>query len=281
MGGKSSESGVSRRILGIAIVIGILIAVGGVVASGLVSDPVDDALGNGGGDSVAKSDTENGSSMMESDIPREAFTPPINSTALREANVEELEAAGSFTVVDEFSVESESSEIPSRENTFTSTYDLDNARVLTVFSTDDRRVISYQQETEKYQRIEYSSGETEYGIPDRDLTADPFTESEILNEFEAIDLEHRETDDGHVYTANGVDAVSGEFLGGDSDSFRAFEFEAVVSDRGTLTSFSFRIDAEEDDGSMTVITRAVEIKEVGTTEVRDPSWLAEARAATN
>jgi hypothetical protein len=256
------------------IVVGLLIVAGGVVASGSLTEPVDDLLDR------TDSEGELDGAASEDDIPTEAFEHPINSTALRQGHSETLNATGSFTFEEEYRVESTDADGPSVDETVTAAFDLESEQSLIEISTAgfDRTV--YRAGTETYERIDDSAGDPYYQIPDREIGPDPYLESSILGELETMDVEHRETDAGHVYTASGVDAVSDGFLDADVDSFRSFEFEAVVSDRGVLEEFSYRVEIEE-GGEVIAVTRSVELTELGTTEVREPTWLDDAREATS
>ena len=168
----------------------------------------------------------------------------------------------------------------SREDSFTALVDLNNDRVLTEFSTDGQTRTAYRAGAEKYERIEYQTGDVEYRTPDRDMSAVSYVNSSILGELETADVEHRETDTGHLYTADGAEAVSDGFLGIGGDSIRSFEFEVAVSDRGVFRQSSYRVEIETDTGSNTV-SSSIETRDVGTTEMSEPRWLDEAREATN
>jgi hypothetical protein len=237
------------------IVIGLLFVAGGVVASGVLTEPVDD-LADG--------------TDSESSIPNEAFEPPVNSTALRQGHSETLNASGSFTFEEEYRVESTSADGPSVDETVTATFDLESEQSLIEILTADFRRTAYGSGTEKYEQIDDSSGDPYYQIPDRDIGPDRYLDSGILDELETMDVEYQETDAGHMYTASGVDAVSDGFLEADVDSFQSFEFEAVVSDQGVLKEFSYRVEIEN-GGEVITVTRSGEIKDIGTTEVREPT----------
>lgn len=261
----SSGAGVSRRTLGVVIVVGLLFVAGGVVASGVLTEPVDD-LADG--------------TDSESSIPNEAFEPSVNSTALRQGHSETLNASGSFTFEEEYRVESTGADGPSVDETVTATFDLESEQSLIEISTADFRRTAYGSGTEKYEQIDDPSGDPYYQVPDRDIGPDRYLDSGILDELETMDVEHQETDAGHMYTASGVDAVSDGFLEADVDSFQSFEFEAVVSDQGVLKEFSYRVEIEN-SGEVITVTRSGEIKDIGTTEVREPTWLDDAREATS
>lgn len=258
----------SRRALGAVIGILLLVAVGGVVASGFLGGTLDDVLDGTGGPTG------------EGEIATEAFEPPVNSTVLREAHRDGLNAAGSFTIVEEYTVEGTGTERPLRDETITSSFDLKNNQSLVEISANEYQMTAYHTGTEKYARTEGPSGEPQYQIPDRVVSPKPYLDSNILGELETMDVDHRKTESGHVYTANGVDAVSEGFLNGDVDSFRSFEFEAVVSDQGVLEEIYYQIEIEN-SGEIITVTRSVNITEVGTTTVREPAWLDAAREATS
>lgn len=262
----SSGGGINRRTLGALIGIGLLVVVCGVVASGALAGPAADLLGGTDG-SAAEG------------VPNEAFASPINSTALREAHRERLNASGSFTVVEEYKLERTSVDGPSRDYTRTSSFDLGSDQTRVEISTADFQIITYSTGTETYERIERPSGDTQYRIPDEEIGAEPYLDSNMLAELATMEVDHRETDEGHVYTASGVEALTDGFLDADVDSFRSFEFRAVVSDQGVLSAYSFEVELE-DSGEILTITQSVEVTEVGSTTVQDPPWLDEARAAT-
>lgn len=264
----ASSGGISRRTIGAVIIIGLFMIVGGMAVSGILPG-LDSTPLTGAGDSAA-----------EGGVPDEAFGPEVNSTALRQAHADRLNEAGSFTFSEEYSVESTSADDPSREETITATFDLENEQSLVEISTADFRRVAYGTSTESYERIEFPSQEPQYRVPDRDIGPDQYLDISLLGELETIETEHRETEAGHVYTASGVDAVSGGFLDADVDSFREFELEAVVSDQGVLKEFSYRV-VLEDGGEVIRVTRSGEITDIGSTEVRDPAWLDDARVETN
>ena len=259
--------GSGRRTLAVVLVGALLVVGGGIVAFGILTGPVGSPVGS------------TGDSPSEATVPAEAFKPPVNSTALRAAHTVNLNASGSFTVVEESSLESTAQDGPSRSQTITAAFDIESEQALITVSTDDSSRTSYATGDEQYTRIEGPSGDVRYQVPEREVTPDPYLDSAILGELETMDVDHRETDAGHVYTADSVDAVPNRFLDGDTDSFQAFEFEALVSERGVIEEFSYRIEIAEGDAVVT-ITRAVEVTETGTTEVRELPWLGEAREAT-
>ena len=267
-GHASSGGGISRRTISAVIIIGLFVFVGGMVVSGVLPG-VDGTPLAGTSDSAA-----------EGGVPDEAFGPDVNSTALRQAHADRLNEAGSFTFTEAYSVESTSTDGPSRDETITATFDLESEQSLIEISTADFRRVAYGTSTESYERIELPSEEPQYQVPDRDIGPDPYLDSGLLGELEIMETEHRETETGHVYTASGVDAVSDGFLDADVDSFRSFEFEAVVSDQGVLKEFSYRV-VIEDGGEVITVTRSGEITDIGSTEVREPGWLDDARSATN
>jgi hypothetical protein len=247
------------------IVIGLLFVAGGVVASGSLSEPVDDL--SDGADS-------------ESSIPNQAFEPSVNSTALRQGHTETLNESGSFTFEEKYRVESTSADGPSVDETVTASFDFESEQSLIEISTADFRRTAYGSNTEKYEQIDDSSGDPYYQVPDRDIGPEPYLDSGLLDELETMDVEHQETDAGHIYTANSVDAVSDGFLEADVETFQSFEFEAVVSDQGVLKEFSYQVEIE-DGGEIITVTRSGEIRDIGATEVREPTWLDDAREATN
>lgn len=263
-----SEGGVSGRVFGAVIIVSLLLVAGGLVASGVVTDSPGDAT------------DANGDSAAESDTPNEAFIPPVNSTALQEADAERLESAGSYTIVQETDLERTGADGVSRKESFTASVDTDTDTVLTEFSTEGQTRIAYRTGSEKYERVEFPTGDPEYQIPDRNMSTAQYLDSALLDELETIDVEHQKTDAGHLYTASGVDAVSDGFYDASADSIQSFELEAVVSDQGVLTEASYRIEVETDSGSTTVM-RTTELKNIGTTEVSEPTWLDDAREATN
>lgn len=263
----SSKTGGSRRTIGAVIGVALLVG-GGIVATGALAGPVDDLLAGPG------------TSTANEGIPNEAFTPPVNSTALREAHRAKLNASGSFTVVEEYRVESTSADDPLRDETRTASFDLHSGQTLLRISTSDFQVTAYNTGTEKYERIQRSSEDPQYRISDRQISPEPYLDSNILTELATMDVKHRKTEDGHTYTASGVDAVSNDFLNADVDSFRSFEFNAVVSNQGVLREFSYQVEVE-DSGEIITVTRSVNVTDLGTTEVREPTWLDEAREATN
>lgn len=264
----ASGGGISRRTLGAAIILGLVLIISGMgvagVLPGLDSNPLAGTGGLAGGGGISD----------------EAFEPPVNSTALRQGHADTLNEAGSFTVVEEYSVESTSADGPSRDETITATFDLENEQSLIDISAEEFQRTVYGTSTENYARIDLPSRDPEYQIPDQEITPEPYLDSTLLSELETIEVEHQETESGHVYTATGVEAVSDGFLNGDVDSFRSFEFEAVVSDQGVLSEASYQIRLE-DGGEVITITRSVEVTNVGSTEVSEPVWLEDARAATN
>jgi hypothetical protein len=231
----------------------------------VLTEPVDDLLD--GTDSA-------------SDIPSEAFEPPVNSTAVRQGHLDTLTEARSFTYEEEFSVERTDADRLIIDETITVSFNLDSSQSLRETSTTDVTRTAYGTDTENYVRIDDSSGDPQYVVPDRDIDPEPYLESDILAELETIDIEHQKTDAGHVYSASGVDAVSEGFFEGDVDSFQSFDFEAVVSEKGVLKEFSYQIEIE-DSGEVFTVTRSGELKEIGTTEVREPTWLDDARQATS
>ncbi|GAA3880166.1 hypothetical protein GCM10022627_36480 [Haloarcula argentinensis] len=267
-GHASSGAGISRRTIGVVIIIGLFVFIGGMVVSGALP----------GLDSTPLAGTSD--PAAEGGVPDEAFGPEVNSTALRQAHADRLNEAGSFTFTEEYSAESTSSDAPSSDETLTATFDLESDQSLIEILTADFRRAAYGTGTESYERIELPSQEPQYRVPDRDIGPDPYLDSGLLGELETMETEHRETETGHVYTASGVDAVSDGFLDADVDSFRSFEFEAVVSDQGVLKEFSYRV-VLEDGGEVITVTRSGEITDIGSTQVREPGWLDDARAATS
>lgn len=261
----SSEGGISRRALTVAIVIGLLVVAGGVVASG--------ALTESGTDLLDKTGSENG-------IPTQAFETPVNSTALRQGHSDTVNEAGSFTFEQEYRVESTGTDGPSVDETVTATFDLESEQSLIEISTADFSQTIYGSGSERYAQFDDSSGDPSYQIPDQGPDPDRYLNSNILGELETMDVEHQETDAGHVYTASGVDAVPDGFLDADVSSFQSFEFEAVVSDQGVLKEFSYQVEIEEGSEVITV-TRSGELTEIGTSEVSEPMWLDDARQATS
>jgi hypothetical protein len=214
------------------------------------------------------------------DIPSEAFEPPVNSTALRQGHSDTLKEAGSFTFEEEYSVGRTDADRLIIDETITVSFNLDSGQSLRETSTTDTTLTVYGTGTEKYARIEDSSGDVQYDIPDGDIGPGPYLESDIFAMLETIDVEHQKTDAGHVYSASGVDAVSEGFPEADADSFQSFEFEAIVSEKGVLKEFSFQTEIV-DSGEVFTGTRSGELKEIGTTEVREPTWLDDARQATS
>jgi hypothetical protein len=283
-------------VLGAAIAVGLLVLVGRLLLSGVVTNPLED-VADGTGDSamdgtqapgetdssVAESNStseQTESSNAESTLRSEAYAPPVDATALQKANTERLTSAGSVTIAAETTVESTGQDATSRENSFTALVDVDNNRVITEFSTDGQTRTAYRAGTEKYERIEYQTGDVEYRVPDRDMSAVSYVNSSILGELETVDVEHRETDTGHLYTASGTEAVSDGFLRISGDSIQSFDFEVAVSDQGVFRQSSYRVEIETDTGSNTV-SSSIETRDVGTTEVPEPRWLDAAREATN
>jgi hypothetical protein len=54
----------------------------------------------------------------------------------------------------------------------------------------------------------------------------------------------------------------------------------VVTDGGRLESYSYTVGIEQDDGATYSASVTAEFTEVGSTDVDEPAWLDEARAAT-
>lgn len=268
----TTGSGVSRRVLGIVLVVALVMLVVGVVASGVIIDPsnITDRASDGG----------NSGDGDPAGIPSDAFEPPINHTALGAGHANTLESAGSFTVEQRFDLESSDPEIEEYEERSTYQFDLETEQILVSSTFNGIQLDQYQSSTESFNRYESESGDVDFEIGDGELSPDNFVESWVIDEMQHIDLEHEVTDAGHVYTASGDDSVSDEFLQDQSGEIISFEFEAVVTDEGLLSEYYMEISFEE-NGDVDRLTQEADVQHVGDTIVDEPPWLDQAREEAN
>ncbi|WP_152043355.1 DUF7537 family lipoprotein [Salinigranum salinum] len=269
-----------------AVVAGLVVAAGGVAASGIVSQPLDHLMGSGGetdsGPIVGPDGTVGGDGG--GDLPAEAFTPPVDQDVLLDAHAGRLDAAGSFTFEERYTFASDDFDALPANRTTTVTHDLDGDQVVVESvvgsGTATERYVAYRNGKEKYERRELQTGETEYATPERDLAPDALLEPFVLQEFGNVTLDHREGETGHVYTATGVDTLSDGAFSSGTQEIVGFELTATVTNRGLLRSYSFTIEYQQEDGRAYTLSGHAEFTAVGTTDVRAPTWLSEAREST-
>jgi hypothetical protein len=275
----------------------VLVAVAsGALATGFVSlssdgvevgggGPVGDAIGSDGNDTDAGGGGGGSGQLAGGDgddvgPPTDAFTPPVDAAGIREAHAARLDESGTFTFEQRSQLRSDDVESLPPARTLTVRVDLGRDRLLAESVTGERRSVAYRDGTERYERVEDGSGDVEYRTPSDSLQPDFMLEPSLLRDLGNVTLAHEERADGHAYTASGVDALSGSVLGVPRADVTDLELSVVVTDGGRLESYSYTVGIEQDDGATYSASVTAEFTEVGSTDVDEPAWLDEARAAT-
>lgn len=290
------EGGLSRHALVIAALVGVVLVVGGAVATGglglgPVSENGGDGAGTGGSDGGldggGQAEVDGGSDPVDTGTPsreREStpeassFEPPVDTAALQRGHRASLEGAGSFTYRQSYRTRSETMDLgPNRS--VTARFDLrtGTSNVTTVLE-DGLVATTYGEGEETYERTVYPSGRVEYGSPTDPSGADAYLDSSLLGDLRNFDLlVHRTNASGHVYTVNGADNVSDAAFGGSGEDIVGFDFVAVVGSDGVLRSYDYRATVETDGGETYTLRASGRLVDRGTTTVGEPSWLETAR----
>lgn len=297
---------INRRIINSIATLFVLIIIFGIVASGSIIQPlniVDSNLDRSVDDSSLRTmkDTVNDSTVSDNkaeagnDASNRIYKPPVDSKELIESNYIELEKAGSYTV-------EMSTEIPNSQNqtNYVSNvqskfeYDLTNDRVLAIYkysysnSEAESRVV-YGSDDTLYKKTPQNSSSNRYEKGDFSLSTWRERESDIIMTMSHIDLDYAVVDTDYHYTLQEPgevpsqlyeDYLTGFYLYTTTGQAKLVEFEAVVSNKGVLQEYSYKINVTKNEEVYT-FTRSIKVNDIGDTTVEEPAWIDEARAATD
>jgi hypothetical protein len=261
---------IDQRMINAMIILFVLVITFGIVASGIGIQPLKILDINSDSSSIYK--------------------PPVDSAELKKSHNIELEKAGSYTVEmsTEFPNEYEQSNTTNYLSNVRSEYeyDLTNDRVLSTVKYSDpygeaeSRTDRYVSNDTLYNKFPQYSIRNRYEKIDFSLSTWRERESDVIMAMSLIGLDHNVVGTDHYYTLKDPGEVPNQLYETPmTGQTKLVEFEAVVSNKGILQEYSYRVHVE-DDGEVYEFTRSAKINNIGDTAVEEPVWIDEARAAT-
>lgn len=240
------------------------------------------AGGDGGATTAPGTDAPTDGTTTESgsDGGAPVYESPLDATTVAQNHDTVLRDAGTFTLV---STSNQSQGGQSLGVTSSVAANVDSGEVYSEQNANDRvvEVYSYGNGT-AYQRLELSSGETQYTVPPQPPNASQIAGGQLQSFVSAFALDHAgsETVDGastDVYEASGVEDVNeSAFPQLDVENVSSADASVYVTEDGLVKQFGYSLTVATENGEATIAVQQ-QYTEVGSTTVEQPPWLDEAR----
>lgn len=243
--------------------------------------------GGGGGDGTTTQTGPDGTTTSDAgDVSDPIYETPLDGETVAENHEAVVADANSFTLVST-SNQSQGDRSASSQSTLKGVYD--SGEYSSVQEARGRTVEQYVfANGSAYQRLEQSSGDTQYTVPRRTANASTIASGQIPSFVDAFEYEFvgTETVDGtetQVYEASGVSDLNTSAPGFselDTENVTNVGAHLYITEDGLVKQFGYELSLTT-DGQEASVEVSQRFTNLGETTVEPPEWIDEARENTD